>query len=149
MTINSDFVELLLAFNAAGAEYLVIGAYAVAYHARPRATADLDIFVRPTHENAERVYRALATFGAPLENLTVDDLTSEDLIYQIGVAPVRVDIITTIEGVSFETAWQGRLAGVIGDVPVNVIGRDELVANKRAAGRPKDLADLESLLDDR
>ena len=148
METNSDFVDLLRAFNDAGVEYL-IGAYAVALYARPRATGDLDVLVRPSRENAERVHRALAEFGAPLDQLAITELQSDDLIFQIGVGPVRVDVITSIDGVDFESAWVGKVRSTIGGVAINVIGREELVANKRAAGRPKALADLETLLDDR
>ena len=147
MEINSDFADLLRAFNAAGVEYVVIGAYAVALHARPRATGDLDVFVRATPENARRVYRALAEFGAPLESLTVEELAAGNLVFQIGVAPLRIDVTTTIEGVTFDQAWSGRIAGKLDGIDVNVIGRDDLIANKRAAARPKDLADLETLLE--
>jgi len=146
--INSDFADLLRAFNAAGVDFLIVGAYAVGLHARPRATGDLDVLVRPTRENAQRVRRALAEFGAPIDDLTIDDLTSDDLIFQIGVAPVRIDVITAISGVTFDSAWAGRVSGNLGGIDVNVIGRAELIVNKRAAGRPKDLADLEALLSD-
>jgi hypothetical protein len=148
MEINSDFADLLQAFNDACVEYVVVGAYAVALHSRPRATGDLDVFVRPSRANAERVYRALASFGAPLERLSVEELMSDDLIFQIGVAPVRIDVITSISGVSFDEAFSGRVSGRLAGIDVSVIGRDELIANKRAAGRPKDLADLEVLLED-
>jgi len=143
--INSDFADLLRAFNAASVDYLIVGAYAVGLYARPRATGDLDVFVRPTRGNAERVLRALAEFGAPLHNLSLDDLISDDTIFQIGVAPIRIDVITALTGVSFESAWAGRTSGKLGGIDVNVIGRDELIANKRATGRPKDLADLDAL----
>ena len=148
MQINSDFVDLFRAFNAAGVEYLVVGAYAVAVHARPRATGDLDVLVRPTRENAERVHYALVQFGAPIDQLAVDDLQSDDLIFQIGVSPIRIDVITAIDGVTFDEAWEGRVSGTLGGVEVNVIGREALIANKRASGRPKDLADLEVWLED-
>jgi hypothetical protein len=147
--INSDFADLLQAFNAAGVDYLVVGAYAVALHARPRATGDLDVLVRPTRENASRVRHALAGFGAPVDDLSIDDLVSDDLIFQIGIAPIRVDVITAITGVSFEAAWAGRVSANLAGIDVNVIGRDELIANKRAAARPKDLADVEALLHER
>jgi Nucleotidyl transferase of unknown function (DUF2204) len=143
---NSDFADLLQAFNAAGVEYVVVGAYAVALHARPRATGDFDVFVRPSAENAERTYRALAAFGAPLRELTVADLSAAGLVFQIGVAPLRIDVITAIDGVSFDEAWSGRVRGSLNGIDANVIGREQLIANKRAAGRPQDLADLETLL---
>jgi hypothetical protein len=147
--INSDFADLLQAFNAEGVDYLVVGAYAVALHARPRATGDLDVLVRPTRENAARVRRALIGFGAPVDDLSIDDLVSDDLIFQIGIAPIRIDVITAITGVSFETAWAGRVSATLAGIDVNVIGREELIANKRAAARPKDLADVDALLHER
>jgi hypothetical protein len=109
--INSDFADLLQAFNDAGVEYVVVGAYAVALHSRPRATGDLDVFVRPSWPNAERVYRALAAFGAPLERLSVEELASGEIVFQIGVAPVRIDVITSIDGVSFDEVYSGRVSG--------------------------------------
>ncbi len=148
MKINSDCADLLREFNAVAARYLVVGANAVGYHGRPRATADFDIWVDRTRANAERVYRALGTFGAPLHDLTVEDLTSDDLMFQMGVAPYRIDIITGIDGVQFDDAWQRRSEDRIEGEPIHVIGRDDLIANKRACGRPKDLADLELLTSD-
>ncbi len=145
MKINSEFVELLQAFNDENARYLVVGAHAVAYHARPRATNDFDVWVANDAENARRIYRALATFGAPLERLTVEDLVSDGLIFQIGVAPIRIDVITSVSGVSFEEAWPSRVGFDFAGVAANVIGRAELIRNKRAAGRLKDLADIERL----
>jgi hypothetical protein len=143
--MNRDFVEMLAALHAAGAEYLVVGAHAVAAHGRPRATGDLDLWVRPTGDNARRVYAALQQFGAPLHDLGVADLTSPDLVFQIGVAPARIDILTSISGVSFEEAWASRIAVPIDELEVPVIGRECLKQNKRAAGRPRDLADLSEL----
>jgi hypothetical protein len=122
-----------------------VGAWAVGYYARPRATADLDVWVEPSIENARLVLRALAAFGAPLENLTETDLLSDDLIYQIGIAPVRIDVITGIDGVVFEDAWTAREEARIEDIAVHFIGRDDLIVNKRQTGRAKDLADLELL----
>ena len=145
MQVNSDFSDLLLALNAEGVRYLVVGGLALAYHDRPRSTKDLDIWAEPTAENARRVYAALAVFGAPLDKMTVDDFAEPDLVFQIGVAPLRVDIMTSITGVSFSDAWAGRQAAKYGDVRVNVIGKEALIANKRAIGRAQDLADVEAL----
>ena len=147
MEINSDFVDLLRAFNAEGVEFLIVGAYAVGAHGRPRGTGDLDVFVRPSRENAERVLRALAGFGAPIGNLTVGDLTGGDVVFQIGVVPVRIDVLTSVAGVSFDECWAGRVSATFGGVDVSVIGRAELIKNTRAAGRTKDLADVEALLE--
>ena len=143
--MNRDFEEMLAALSEAGADFMVIGAHAVAIHATPRATGDLDIWVRPTPANAARVWVALTAFGAPLHELTRDDLTSDDLVYQIGVAPNRIDLLTTIGGVTFDDAWPRRTTVALWGLSVPVIGRDDLVKSKRAAGRPKDLADLADL----
>lgn len=143
--MNQDFAEMLAALSEAGAEFMVIGAHAVAVHARPRATGDLDIWVRATRDNAERVWAALVAFGAPLHELTRDDLTSDDLVFQIGVAPNRIDILTAIGGVTFDEAWPRRIAVQLWGLTVPVIGRDALVRSKKAAGRPRDLADLADL----
>ncbi|MGA8574758.1 MAG: hypothetical protein WB609_03600 [Candidatus Cybelea sp.] len=142
MQQNSDLIELLRALNAAGAEYLIVGAYAFAYHGRARATSDVDIFVGSNAQNAEKVWRALVAFGAPLETLSMDDFRSEGVFYVMGRPPNQIDIITSIDGVSFEKAWAGRIASTLGDVPVNYIGKAELIANKRVAARPQDLADV-------
>ncbi len=143
--MNRDFVEMLAALRDAGAEYLVVGAHALAAHGRPRATGDLDLWVRPAPDNARRVYAALAAFGAPLDQLTVEDLTEPDLIYQVGVVPARIDILTGISGVEFAEAWTGRMTIRLGELEVPVIGREALIRNKRAAGRPRDLADVAEL----
>ena len=136
---------MLAALSEAGTEFMVIGAHAVAVYARPRSTGDLGLWIRPTPENAERVWAGLIAFGAPLHELTREDLTSDDLVFQIGVPPNRIDILTTIGGVSFDEAWPRRTSVKLWGLTVPVIGRDDLVRNKRAAGRPRDLADLAEL----
>jgi hypothetical protein len=143
--MNPDFVEMLSALRDAGAEYLVVGAHALAAHGRPRATGDLDLWVRPTAENARRVHAALRAFGAPLTDLTVDDLAAPDVVFQIGVEPARIDILTSVSGLEFGDAWPGRARVRIAHLDVPVIGREALIRNKRAAGRPRDLADLAEL----
>jgi hypothetical protein len=142
--VNLDFAERLSALSAAGAEFVVVGAHALAAHGVARATGDIDILVNPTASNAERVLEALARFGAPLFDLTKSDLEKDDTVFQIGVPPGRIDILTGISGVSFDRAWRGRLMVNLQSVPepVAVLGRSEFIANKRAAGRPKDLLDL-------
>ena len=139
--MNRDFVEMLSALSAAHAEYLVVGAYALAAHGLPRATGDLDIWVRPTPENAERVLRALRAFGAPLFDLTLADLVRPDTVFQIGVAPGRIDLLTGLTGLTFQEAWSSRLTASIEGLSLPVLGRDELLRNKEATGRPQDLAD--------
>lgn len=146
MEISSDFADLLRLLNDEGARYLVIGALAVSYHSQPRATADFDLWVDRSPENAVRVRRALASFGAPIEDLSLQDLTSDDLVYMIGAIPVRIDVLTDISGVTFEAAWPKRVAATFDGVDANVIGLDDLIDNKRAAGRDKDRLDLRRLL---
>jgi hypothetical protein len=143
--LNRDYNDILSALSAEGAEFLIVGAYALGAHGIPRATGDIDIWVRPTPENATRVMRALKRFGAALLDLTEDDLATADTVFQMGVAPSRIDVMTGISGVTFEQAWPSRLTVAIDGLTVPVIGRDELLRNKAASGRPKDLADLAAL----
>lgn len=142
---NSDWTELLATFNAAGVRYIVVGAFAFARYARPRATGDLDLLVERTHENARRVFGALQGFGAPLEGVTAEDFASAGFFYSFGRPPIEVDIITEISGVLFEDAWQSRDAGMLGGVSVSFIGREAFLRNKRSTGRLKDLADAEAV----
>jgi hypothetical protein len=143
--VNPDFRDLLRALSDAGSRFLVVGAYAVSFHAEPRATGDLDIWIDSTPDNAARVYSALASFGAPLSELSESDLATPDVVFQIGVAPRRIDIMTSITGVQFEEAWPGRVEATYGGVGFPMIGIDSLTKNKRALGRPKDLLDLDLL----
>jgi len=143
--MNRDFAEMLSALSEAGAEFLVVGAHALAAHGTPRATGDLDIWVNPTRDNAARVLAALAAYGAPLADLTIDDLTKPDTVFQIGVVPCRVDILSGISGVQFAHAWANRLVVEVEGIQVPVLGRADFKANKRASGRPKDLLDLDLL----
>jgi hypothetical protein len=126
---------------------LIVGAHALAAHGVPRATGDLDIWVRPTGDNAARVLAALDRFGAPLFDLTLEDLTRPDTVFQIGLPPSRVDILSGISGVEFEAAWSRRRSVTLDGVQVHVLAREDFIANKRASGRPKDLLDL-ALLDE-
>jgi hypothetical protein len=145
MSLNPDFRDLFAALNAAGAEYLLVGGYALAFHAAPRFTKDLDVWVNPTPENASRVLAALQAFGAPLGELTEADLASPGIVFQMGLPPNRIDLLTVIDGVEFSEAWSARLATVYGDEPLPVIGRAHLLANKRASGRPQDLVDADAI----
>ena len=146
--INQDFSDMLSALSEEGVEYLLVGAYALAVHGHPRATGDIDIWVRPTPENAGRVLRAVARFGAPLRDLSAADLSTPGTVFQIGVPPRRIDLMTSIDAVEFDAAWTGRLQARVGDRDVPVIGKSDLVRNKRATGRMKDRADLEALGED-
>ncbi len=143
--MNSDFRDLLAALNDEAVEYLVVGAHALAAHGHVRATKDLDVWVRPSEQNAPNVLRALKAFGAPLHDLTEDDLAHPGIIFQIGVAPIRIDIITAIDGVGFDEAWDARVQVQLGDIQVHVLSRHHLIQNKRASGRLQDLADVERL----
>lgn len=134
--------DILVELSAAEVEYLLVGAFAVAVHQYPRATGDIDLWVRPDLVNAKRVWQALARFGAPVGNLTPEELSRPGFFYQIGVAPVRIDLLTAIDGVSFDEAWDEKEFHDLAGVRVPVISRKHLLMNKKASGRPKDLADL-------
>jgi len=143
--MNPDFIDLLRAFIAADVRFLIVGAYALAIHGRPRATGDLDVWVEATPANASRVMRALGEFGAPLADISEADFSRPGVTYQIGVPPGRIDILTEITGVTFADAWVDRLRRPFGDLDVDFIGRSSFVRNKRATGRPKDLGDIEGM----
>ncbi len=140
--MNPDFRDMLSALNAEGVEYLLVGAYALAVHGLPRATGDMDIWVRPTAANARRALAALRRFGAPLSELSEVDLTQPGTVFQIGVVPRRIDLLTAIDAVDFEAAWRNRLLTPLADLEVPVLSRADFLENKRALGRPKDLADV-------
>lgn len=144
---NEDFLDVLRALVEAGAEFVVVGAHAMAVHGVPRATGDLDILVRPSLDNARRVISALRDFGAPVEahGVSTEDFTAEGTVYQIGLPPRRIDLMTEISGVDFDTVWSSRLTLDLGGLSISFIGREALATNKRAAGRLKDLADVEQL----
>ena len=143
--MNPDFIDLLRAFAAADVRFLIVGAYALAVHGRPRATGDLDVWIDPTPDNARRVLRALGEFGAPLAEITEADFARPGIVYQIGMPPGRIDILTELTGLSFDEAWPDHEPGRYGDLTVDFIGRDAFTRNKRATGRVKDLGDLEGL----
>jgi len=143
--VNREFKELLSTFNARAVEYLVVGAHALACHGHVRATKGLDIWIRPGRENALHVLEALRDFGAPLYGLDEEDLATPGLIFQIGVAPVRIDILTAIDGVVFEEAWSQKVRTTFGGEPTQVLSRKHLIQNKKASGRTQDIADVEWL----
>ena len=145
MEVQPDFKELLALFNAHGVEYLIVGGYALACHGAPRFTGDLDLWVRPTRQNARRIIAALQEFGFGSLNLAEQDFTDRDRVVQLGLPPVRVDLIASIDGVTWASGWKGRFKGHYGDVRVPYLGRREFLRNKRAVGRRKDLADVEAL----
>lgn len=142
--LNPDFREVLSEFAAERVEFVVVGAFALAAHGLPRAT-DIDLWVRPDQENAQRVWRALARFGAPVTEITPDDFAVPEMVVQIGVPPSRIDVLTSIDGVGFAEAWEERASIFVDGVEIPVIGREHLIRNKTAAGRPQDLADLARL----
>jgi len=145
MAVQKDFRDLLELFNVHNVDYMIIGAHALAFHGAPRYTGDMDILVRADEKNAGRILRALQDFGFGSLQLEVADFSSPGKVVQLGFAPVRIDILTSITGVSWETAAAGRVRGTYGDVAVHYIGKTEFIANKRATGRLKDLADVEAL----
>ena len=146
LRMNPDFIDLLRAFVAADVRFLVVGAYALALHGRPRATGDLDVWIDATPENAARVMRALTDFGAPVADLDEADFARPGVVYQIGVPPGRIDILTELTGITFAEAWPDRLRRPFGETDVDFIGLVAFVRNKRAVGRPKDLADIAGLV---
>ncbi len=145
MEVQPDFRDLLALFNAHEVEYIVVGGYALAFHGAPRFTADLDLLVKTEALNAHRILKALDEFGFGSVGLTAEDFQHPEKVVQLGVPPVRVDILTSLTGVSWDEAYSGRTEGKYGDVPVYFIGREQFLVNKRALGRKRDLADLEAL----
>jgi hypothetical protein len=145
MEIQQDFRDLLALFNEREVSYAIVGGYALAYHGAPRYTGDIDLLVEPDPDNAQRVVDALAEFGFGSLGLTAEDFSIMDRVIQLGYPPVRVDIITSITGVSWDEVAVGRVKGQYGDIQVYYLGLDQLLKNKRATGRKKDLADLEAL----
>ena len=140
--MNQDFRDLIAAFNDQQVEFLIVGAHALAAHGHVRATKDLDVWVRPSVDNAHRVIKALTSFGAPLHDLSVDDLCTPELVFQIGVAPMRIDLLTSVSGLDFDAAWERREMVDLGGLSVPVLSLEDLATNKRATGRPQDLVDL-------
>jgi len=145
MPLNKDLREFVELLNSNEVEYLVVGAFAVAYHGFPRYTADLDLLLRPTPANACRVLRALQSFGFGNVGVTAEDLQVEGKVIQLGVKPNRIDLLTGISGVTFEEAWQSRDEGELDGIPSRFIGRTALLTNKEATGRAKDKGDAEEL----
>lgn len=146
MSISRDFEELFACLNARGVRALIVGGYAVAFHAKPRYTKDIDVLIEPSAENAARLVDALNDFGFGGLGLTTEDFTKLGNVIQLGYPPNRVDVLTAITGVTFDDAWSSRVAGMYGSEAVFYIGRDALARNKAAAGRPQDLADLAVLV---
>lgn len=146
MDISSDFEDLFKVFNANKVKYIVVGAYAVIYYTQPRYTKDIDVWVPSELNDEDNVYQSLKEFGAPLTGLTPEDFNDQSLIYQIGVAPVRIDIIVNLKNMSVQVAWKNKKRTWYGHTPIHVLGINELIYNKRMCGRNHDKIDLEKLL---
>jgi hypothetical protein len=143
--LNEDYRDILLALNAEKVDFILVGAYALAAHGYPRSTMDIDIWISPSPDNSQSVLKALERFGAPLHDLNENDLQRPDTIFQIGVAPRRIDIITGLSGLKFDEAVKNVIKTTIDGVEINILSIDDLIHNKIASGRPKDLLDAEIL----
>ena len=143
--MHQDFLDLLRAFIDRNVRFLIVGAYALAVHGRPRATGDLDVWVDPTPENAPHVMAALEQFGAPTAQVRTADFSRPGIVFQMGLPPVRIDVLTELSGLTFSEAWSTRTRAAFGPVTADVIGRDAFIKNKRATGRARDLGDIEAL----
>ena len=143
--MNQDFLDLLRAFIDRDVRFLIVGAYALAVHGRPRATGDLDVWVEATPENAAKVVSALELFGAPTTQVRTEDFSRPGIVFQVGLPPVRIDILTELSGLTFSEAWSTRIRAPFGPITADVIGREAFIKNKRATGRARDLGDIEAL----
>lgn len=145
--VNRDFRDLLAAFGARDVRFLIVGAYAVTFHARPRFTKDLDVWVEPSEANAPRVVQALAEFGAPLQvhGVTAADFVRPGVVYQMGLPPNRIDILTAVDGLDFAACWPRRVVSAYADVAVHYLAKSDLILNKRHVARPQDLEDVKAL----
>lgn len=145
MDVSSDYKDLFRILNKHKVKFLVVGAYAVIYYTEPRYTKDMDIWVKPDENNARKIYNALKEFGAPLKDVTPEDFANKNMVYQIGIEPVRIDIIMGTGDIKFNSAWKNRTRSKYGDTPINIMGRKELVITKKKANRPQDRIDLNVL----
>jgi hypothetical protein len=143
--VNQDFRDLLRAFNEENVKYLIVGGFALIKYTEPRYTKDLDIWVSPDPDNAERVFRALAKYGAPVSKMSPADFTRKGFFFTMGLAPSRIDILFDLTGLTFENAWDRRVTTIIGEIKTNFLSRVDLIINKEAVGRKQDLADVEKL----
>jgi len=144
MKVHRDFKDFISLMHANGVEYVIVGSFALSFHGHPRATGDMDVWVRKSPENTSKILKALDEFGFGSLGVTGDDLL-EDKVIQLGQPPVRIDLMTELDGLTPDEVWAGRVAGRFGDLPVFYLGRDAFIRNKRSLGRHKDLADLEAL----
>lgn len=149
MKTEKDYEEFLESLNRHNVKYCIIGSYALAFYAKPRYTKDIDILIESSLENAEKILNALADFGFGSLDLSVDDFTQEGVIIQLGYEPVRIDILTSIEGIDFAEVWRHRVEGPYGNQTVNFIDRGNLIKSKKLSGRTQDKADIELLQKDK
>lgn len=145
MEVQKDFRDLLALLNDHEVKFMIVGGYALAFHGAPRFTGDIDVFIKPDTENAQRVIDALADFGFKSLDLSPGDFQNPNKVVQLGVPPVRIDLITSISGVTWDEANSAKESGYFGDIPVYYIGKTQFIDNKRSTGRRKDLADIEAL----
>lgn len=145
MDMNTDFKGFIALLNEHAVEYLIVGGYAVGYHGHPRFTQDLDLWVRPEKDNAQKLLKALAEFGFPVDKLSTDDFINPDSVFQMGQPPYRVDILNAIAGLKFANAYKRRIQTVVDGMELSFLSRSDLIKNKRATGRKKDLGDVEHL----
>jgi|SRR5947209_4051884 len=140
--LNLDFKEMLSCLKGEGVDFIIVGAYALAAHGFPRATGDIDIWVRNSSENAQKIMRALSKFGVPVSHLSEEDFTAPDLIVQLGVEPCRIDLLTGIDGIEFDEAWQNKIGVTIDELEIDILSKEDLLKNKLATGRDKDKGDI-------
>lgn len=145
MNVHSDYEDLFKILNAYRIKYLVVGAYAVMYYAQPRYTKDIDVWIVPQLNDTQRIHDALKAFGAPLTGITPEDFADRQMILQIGIAPVRIDIMTDVSGISFKDAWKNRKKARYGRTRIYLLSREDLIAAKKKAARLQDKIDLENL----
>ncbi|MCL2390606.1 MAG: nucleotidyl transferase AbiEii/AbiGii toxin family protein [Endomicrobia bacterium] len=143
--LNSDYKELLSIFNEEKVKFILVGAYAMAVHGYPRATMDIDVWVIGELKNSEAIIKALRRFGAPLDDISSEDFQKDNVIFQIGVFPRRIDIVTSVDGLEFDEAYRRSVTVEIEDIKLKVLSKEDLIKNKLASGRTKDLADVETL----
>jgi hypothetical protein len=145
MEVQKDFKELLELLNRHEAKYVIVGAYALAFYGHPRYTGDLDILIAPEIDNANKIINAIKEFGLVLKNLKAEDFLISERVIQLGISPLRIDILTSLTGLTWKQIFSNKMQGEYAGVPVYFIGKEELKINKKALGRHKDLADLESI----
>lgn len=145
MSANQDYKDLFKILNEEAVEYLIVGAHAVIFYAEPRYTKDMDVWVRPTLENAQRLWKALSRFGAPLQDVSIEDFTDKNLVYQIGIEPNRIDVLMDISGVEFEAAIKRKQESTYDGIKIFVIGKEDLIKAKKTTARKQDVLDIEKL----